>query len=95
LGIIITITDADGNSFISDYIAPNSNKVYNANTNPSASAIEGKTNLTVKWATYTGGPCGDCPGSFDLTKNMNIMVNPTYRSCEFKELPCNCKAKKP
>ena len=68
---------------------------YNANTNPSASAIEGKTNLTVKWTTYPGGPCGDCPGSFDLTKNMNIMVNPTYRSCEFKELPCNCKAKKP
>jgi hypothetical protein len=85
--MILTITDNNGHTFTSDYIAPNSNKVYNASSNPSASAIEGITNLMVHWATYQGGPSGDCPGRFDLTKNMNIMVNPTYRSCDFKDLP--------
>jgi hypothetical protein len=87
LGIILTIKDGNGNTSTSDYIAPNSNKVYNAASNPSASTIEGKQNLTVHWSTYQGGPSGDCPGSFDLTKNMNIMVNPTYKSCDFQELP--------
>ena len=91
LGVILTISDADGNSFTTDYIAPNSNKVYNANTNPSAADIEGRSNLKVQWSTYPGGPCGDCPGSFDFDKNMNIMVNPTYKSCDFKELPSDQK----
>ena len=86
LGLIMTIRDNNGNSFTTDYIAPNSNKVYNATTNPSASSIEGKTKLMVHWSTYAGGPSGDCPGSFDLTQNMNIMVNPTYKSCDFKAL---------
>lgn len=87
LGVILTITDNNGNTFTSDYIAPNSNKVYNATSNPSASNIEGKKSLTVHWVTYAGGPSGDCPGSFDLIYNINVMVNPTYRSCEFKQLP--------
>lgn len=87
LGIILNITSSSGDIFTSDYIAPNSNKVYNASTNPSASNIEGKTNLVVHWSTYSGGPSGDCLGSFDLTQNMNIMVNPSYRSCDFKALP--------
>jgi chitinase len=87
LGIIMTIKDNQGNTFTTDYIAPNSNKVYNAYSNPSAVTIEGKQNLTVHWVTYQGGPSGDCPGSFNLTQNMNIMVNPTYKSCDFKALP--------
>ena len=86
LGIIMTIQDYSGHAFTSDYLAPNSNKVYNATSNPSASAIEGIQNLHVQWSTYTGGPSGDCPGTFDLTQNMNIMVNPTYRSCAFSKL---------
>jgi chitinase len=89
LGIIMTIKDASGNSFTSDYIAPNTNKVYNANSNPSASTIEGKKSLSVHWVTYSGGPSGDCPGTFDLTQNMNIMVNPTYKTCAFSVLPSN------
>jgi chitinase len=87
IGMTLTITDNNGHTFTSDYIAPSSNKVYNAASNPSASVIEGLTNLMVHWVTYQGGPSGDCSGRFDLTKNMNIMVNPTYRSCDFKELP--------
>jgi chitinase len=87
LGLIMTIHDNNGNSFTTDYLAPNSNKIYNAATNPSASTIEGKSNLSVHWSTYAGGPSGDCPGSFDLNKNMNIMVNPSYKSCDFKALP--------
>jgi len=87
LGIIMTIHDNSGNSFTTDYLGPNSNKVYNVSSNPSASSIEGKTNLSVHWSTYAGGPSGDCPGNFDLTQNMNIMVNPTYKSCDFKALP--------
>ncbi len=86
LGIIMTIKDSSGNTFTTDYLAPNSNKVYNANSNPSAAVIEGKKTLSVHWSTYTGGPYGDCPGTFDLTQNMNIMVNPTYRTCAFKAL---------
>ena len=87
IGMILTITDNNGHTFTSDYIAPNSSKVYNAASNPSASVIEGLSNLMVHWSTYQGGPSGDCPGRFDLTKNMNIMVNPSYQSCYFKELP--------
>lgn len=87
LGIIMTISDAAGHSFTSDYISPNSNKVYNAIITPSASSIEGKSNLVVHWVTYTGGPSGTCLGYFDLTQNMNIMVNPSYKSCAFKALP--------
>lgn len=87
IGIILKITSNTQDVFISDYIAPNNYKVYNAFTNPSASNIEGKTHLVVHWSTYSGGPSGDCPGSFDLSKNMNVMVNPTYQSCEFKALP--------
>ena len=83
----MTIKDNQGNVFTTDYIAPNSNKVYNTYSNPSAINIEGKQNLTVHWITYQGGPSGDCPGSFNLTQNMNIMVNPTYKSCDFKALP--------
>lgn len=87
LGIILKITDNKGNTFTSDYIAPSSNKVYNANSNPSAAALEGKKSLMVHWSTYAGGPSGDCPGSFDLVTNMNVMVNPSYRTCDFKPLP--------
>ena len=87
LGIIMTIKDTSGNSFTTDYITPSSSKVYNANSNPSASTIEGKKTLTVHWVTYSGGPSGDCPGTFDLTLNMNIMVNPTYKTCAFSVLP--------
>lgn len=87
LGVIMTIHDNNGNNFTTDYIAPNSDKLYNASSNPSASTIEGKTKLMVHWSTYAGGPSGDCPGNFDLTQNMNIMVNPTYKSCDFKILP--------
>jgi len=84
LGIIMTINDADGNTFTSDYLAPNSNKVYSSISTPSAAVIEGKSALSVHWSTYAGGPYGDCPGTFDLTQNMNIMVNPSYRTCAFK-----------
>lgn len=86
IGMILTITDNQGHQFTSDYIAPNSNKIYNALSNPSASPIEGIHNLIVHWVTYPGGPSGDCPGYFDLTKNMNIMVNPSFRTCDFKAL---------
>ena len=86
LGIIIMIKDSTGNTFTSDYLGPNANKTYNKSSNPSASPIEGKTKLTVTWSTWEGGPSGTCDGSFDLTHNMNVMVNPTYQSCEFKQL---------
>jgi hypothetical protein len=79
LGLIMIITDNNGNSFTTDYIAPNSNKTYNASSNPSTSTIEGKTQLMVHWSTYSGGQSGDCPGNFDLTQNMNIMINPSYK----------------
>ncbi|NDH09349.1 MAG: hypothetical protein EBY16_07030 [Gammaproteobacteria bacterium] len=87
LGLILTINDNNGNRFTTDYLAPNSNKTYNASSNPSASMIEGKTNLSVHWATYSGGPSGDCPGRFDLSKNMNIMVSASLKSCDFQALP--------
>ncbi len=87
LGVTLTISDNDGHSFTTDYLAPNSDKIYNSSSNPSAASIEGKSNLVVSWKTYQGGPSGTCPGSFNLTQNMNIMVNVTYQSCSFKQLP--------
>jgi len=87
IGFILTIKDSNGDIFTSDYIAPTLNKVYAPNSNPSTSTIEGKQNLTVHWTTYTGGPSGDCSGSFDLTSDMNIMVSPTNQSCAFGKLP--------
>ena len=86
VGVTLTISDNSGDSFTSDWIGPASNKVYSATSNPSASSIEGKTDLSVSWETYAGGPSGVCSGSFDLNTNKNIMVNPSTGACAFTTL---------
>jgi chitinase len=87
IGVIFKIDDSQGDTFTSDYIAPGANKVYNKTSNPSATALEGKKSLSVHWSTYQGGPSGTCPGTFNLTDNMNILVNPSTKACAFKQLP--------
>lgn len=83
IGATVVISDNQGDEFKSDWIAPATNKTYSKSTNPSTSSVVGKKGLTVNWTTYPGGPEGTCSGTFDFTKNVNVMVNPTLKSCDF------------
>lgn len=75
LGIQVSIHDANQHSFgPSDWLNPGVDKTYSGTTNPSTQAISNQSNLTVHWSTYSGGPAGDCPSTFDFTKNYHVMV---------------------
>ena len=78
-GIVVKVGGID-----LDYLSNNGgDKNYNADSAVSIGAIEGKTDLDVRWSTWAGGPAGSC-GKMDLTKNQYIMINATTGACEIK-----------
>ena len=85
IGLVLEMLTSDGAKFKSDYIGPDGYKVYSKTTKPvNVAMLENKQDITVKWSTYQGGPSGECPGTFDLTHNENVLVNPTSGVCAFK-----------
>ncbi len=90
LGITVDISQASNKFGPSGYLAPSANQTYNKTSNPSTQKIDGKTGLIVHWATYSGGPQGNCPGLLSLNKNMHVMVKVDSQGngvCYYKPLP--------
>lgn len=63
------------------YMNPNSGSVFSNTTYVSVQAIQGANNLQVKFNTWQGDYT--CPGSFNFTSNMHVMVNGDTHACAF------------
>lgn len=93
LGFQISVHDA-GNTHhfgLSDWLNPGADKVYGATTNPNTTDIDGLTNLTVHWEIHWPDQtiAGDCPGTFNFTQNMHVMVKvdaQKHTLCDIKPL---------
>lgn len=75
LGVVISIGGTQLN-----YLAPGGIAVYGPDSNPSLLSVEGTKDLSVVWATYPGGPSGNC-SSLDLNTNQTITVNSDWGYC--------------
>lgn len=66
-----------------DWMNPNTDKIYNNDTNPSVSAIQGASNLIVNWNSPYTGKNYNCV-AFNFTGTTHIMINPETGACEVK-----------
>lgn len=74
-------------AFSSGYIAPAKETTFLPSSTAALVNMEGKTNISVYWSSYAGGPvikaCTGVP--FNFTKYSHLMVNPTTQACDLAQ----------